>query len=89
MRDPGLDEEAREKAVQAAALKLFGAFGSILIRSALALIAAAVPILAADAAGIAAEPAVTGFLSRWEVILALTVIITLGWVLARRAWPSR
>jgi hypothetical protein len=89
MRDPSLDDLARERAAQRASLRLFGAFGGILLRSALALAAAFLPVLAADASGIAPEAAVTGFLMRWDVIVVLTVLVTAGWLLAWRAWPSR
>jgi hypothetical protein len=89
MRAPGLDDLAREKAVQQASLRLFAAFGGILVRTALCLAAAALPVLAAGALGLATEAEVTGFLMRWDVILILTFAITAGWIAGRRLWPSR
>jgi hypothetical protein len=89
MRNPGLDDLAREKAVQKASLGLFAGFGSILLRSLAALALAYLPILAADALGLAPEAEVADFLSRLDVIAALSVVITLLWVLAGRLWPSR
>ncbi len=84
MRDPALDDLAREQAVQAAALRLIVATGSLIVRSAVALVAACIPILAADWAGIAPMAVTIAFLERWEVILvaalATTVVFALGLV---------
>lgn len=87
MRNAELDEEAREHAVQAAAVRLLGISGSLILRSLLALAAAFVPILAADLAGIAPHTATLAFMERWDVILIATVIITLGYVAGTRLWP--
>lgn len=89
LRDPALDDAAREKASQAAAIALFGAFAGLLLRSALALGAAALPLLAADAAGLLPLDAAIGFLSRWDVILVLSLAGIALWIAGARAWPSR
>ena len=86
MRDPTLDERARERAVQTAAIRLVVASGSLILRSLLALVAAFVPILAADWAGIVPQAAVLAFMERWDVILIATVVVTFGYVVGVRLW---
>jgi len=86
MRDPALDDMAREKAVQAASLRLMGAFASIVARGALSLGASLLPIWLADLTGLAAVGAVIDFLSRWDVIVIATVVILAGYVIRVRLW---
>jgi hypothetical protein len=88
IRDPALDDAAREKTARAASLRLLGALGSILLRSFVVLAACAVPVVLADLAGLAPRDAVAAFLARWDVIVGLSVLITLGWIVGRRLWPS-
>ncbi|HEU0222424.1 MAG TPA: hypothetical protein VFR34_09500, partial [Paracoccaceae bacterium] len=77
-----------ERAVQAASLRLFGALAGILWRSALALGGSMLVVVAGDRLGLAPEAEVVAFLSRLDVILGLTIVITLGWLGGRRLWPS-
>ncbi len=86
MRDPALDELARERAVQAAAIRLVVASGSLILRSLLALAAAIIPILAADWAGIVPQTAMLAFMERWDVIVIATVVVTLSYVVGLRVW---
>ncbi|MGJ5620593.1 hypothetical protein [Sulfitobacter sp. MF3-043] len=86
MRDPTLDELARERAVQAAAVSLLVLAGSLILRSLLALAAAFIPVLMADLTGFAPLAATLAFMERWEVILIATAIITLGYVAGTRLW---
>lgn len=86
MRDPALDELARERAVQSAAVRLLVAAGSLILRSLLALAAAFVPILAADMADVVPQAASLAFLERWEVILIATLVIVLGYGVGSRVW---
>lgn len=88
MRDPGLDDHAREKAIQRASLKLLADFGSILLRGLASIAASLVPVWLMDAAGLAPAHAVFGFLARWDVMLIATVVMVLGYVLRTRLWPS-
>lgn len=84
MADSSLDDDAKEAAVRRASLALFGGFGAILVRAALTLLAAWVPIQLADRAGLIPADAVMGFMMRLDVILATTVIvIALVWIYAR------
>jgi hypothetical protein len=89
LRDPRLDDTAREQAVQAASLRLFGAFFSILLRTALVLLAAALPLGLAGLAGLAAPEAVVAFLLRWDVIALTTLAMLAGYVVWRRLWATR
>lgn len=88
MRDTALDEEAREREVQRASLKLMGLFFSILGRSLLALLASLLPIWIADAMGLASRDTVLLFLARWDVILVVSLVLLAGYVLWNRLWAS-
>ena len=86
MRDPALDDAAREKAVQAASLRLMGAFASIVVRGALSLGASLLPIWLADLTGLASGWAIVDFLSRWDVIVVASVVIVAGYVVRVKLW---
>ena len=86
MRDPALDELERERAVQAAAIQLVFASGSLILRSLLALAAAFIPILASDWSGIVPQAEMLVFMERWDVIVIATVVVTLGYVVGLRVW---
>ena len=88
IRDPSLDEGARERAVQRASIELFGSFVSISIRSAAALLAAAAPIYAAELSRLAAADSVLRFMARWEVVLGASFAICAA-LLARHKLGSR
>ncbi len=89
IKDESLDDEARERAVQRASLGLFKAFGSIVVRSALALLSAIVPLWLADALGLAEMEAVVAYMSRWDVIIVVTVVLTVGWYLKAKLRSSQ
>ncbi len=86
IRNPALDELARERAVQAAAIRLVVASGSLVLRSLMALAAAFIPILVADWAGIVPQAAMLAFMERWDVIVIATVVVTLGYVVGLCVW---
>ena len=89
MSSKDMDDEAKEKATQKAAISLLGSVGSIALRSAISLVAAAVPIYAADAAGLAPVDAVVDFMSRWDVIIIVSVVMIIGYIAASRLWPAK
>jgi hypothetical protein len=89
MRDTSLNDEAREKAIQGFSINLFGSFFSILIRSIAALLSAALPIYISDKLGFVVAENVTEFLSRWDVIIILSLVICTGWYFKNKLWPSR
>jgi hypothetical protein len=88
MRDPALDDMAREKAMQRASLKLIADFGSILFRGAISLAVSFAPIWLADVTGLASSRAVMDFLSRIDVIVVASIVMVAGYVLRVRMWPS-
>ena len=89
MSSKELDDEVKEKEVQKAAIGLLGSVGSITIRSVLSLVSAAVPIYGAEAAGLVSADAVIDFLSRWDVIIIVSVVMIAGYLLGRRLWRAR
>lgn len=87
VRAPDLDDLAREKAVQAAALRLVVLSGSLILRSLLALLAAFIPVLICDWIGLSPMSRTLGFMERWDVIVIITVVMTLGYFASLRLWP--
>lgn len=86
VRAPDLDDLERERAVQAAGLRLVRLSGSLIGRSALALAAAFVPVLLADWAGLAPMDAALAFMARWDVIGIVSVIMIAVYFAGRRLW---
>jgi hypothetical protein len=84
IRDPEVDDSVREKAAQCASLGLLRATGSIALRAVLTLAVSGVPIVLADLGGLAPRESVVEFLVRWDVIVGLSVLITAGWIIAKR-----
>ena len=88
LRDPDLDDLAREKAAQSAGIKLIGSAFSLLLRSVVALAAAAIPLWLADLAGIMPLSSSIAFLERWDVILVTSVIMIALWFGWSRFWRA-
>ena len=89
MNDAAMDDFDKEKAVRRYAVQLLGSFASIFLRSLAALIISAIPLVFADVSGIAPRQAVIVFLSRWDVILVATFVITAGWLVVNRSRRQR
>lgn len=89
MSSKELDDDTKEKEVQKAAIGLLGSVVSITVRSVIALVAAAIPIYGAEAAGLASSETVIDFLSRWDVIIVVSVVMIAGYVVGRRLWRAR
>jgi len=89
LRNPDLDDAARETVARQASLGLLRAFVSILVRGVLALAASLLPIWIADTAGIAPSQGVVAFLSRWDVILVASATIVLGYLVWARLTARR
>jgi len=89
MRDPALDDAAREKAVQRASLRLMGAFALIVAGGAGSLAVSLLPIWLADITGLAASGDVIGFLSRWDVIAIASAVIVAGYLAWVRLWAPK
>jgi hypothetical protein len=88
MRNPALDDRAREQAMQQASIRLLGSCVSILLRSALAVLVSMVPIWLFSVLGLVTIADVFAFLSRWDVIALITVAMAVGYVIWVRWWPS-
>ena len=65
MRDADLTDRDKEQSVRAASLVLVRCFGSIVVRSAVAVAASLVPLLALDFAGLVRLSAVNDLLMSW------------------------
>jgi len=89
MRDPALDDAVRERVVRRASITMLRNFASILVRGAGILAVSCLPILLADRAGLAPAGAVVEFLSRWDVIVAISAVMGAAWLIKDRAWPFK
>lgn len=89
MRDEGIDDEAREKAVQRASVRLMRSFVSILLRSCLALFVSLLPIWLANSAELARSDDVLRYLSRWDVIAIVSLVLVAGYIIRLRLWPTK
>jgi hypothetical protein len=87
MRDPAVDDEAKEKAAQQAAIALFGGFLSITLRSLVAVLASAAVVYAADLVGFVPAPVAIDLLASWEFIVATTAVLTAAYVVVARMFP--
>jgi hypothetical protein len=87
MRDPALDDRARERAVQRASIQLLGAFVSLLVRGTTAVAASFAPIAVASALGLTPKDAVVAFLMRWPAWLLATAMAA-AWAARGRLWPT-
>jgi len=88
MRDPSLDDRARERAIQRASVRLLSGFGSILGRGVLALVSGLLPVWVADRTGVASAHDVVGFLSRWDVLVITSSLMIGAYVAGARPWRS-
>lgn len=80
MRDPALDDDAKERAARSAAIGLLGAFWAIVWRALVSLAVSVVVVFLADRLGLAAAGGVMRQLESWPFIVAATVILTVLWV---------
>lgn len=83
MRDPALDDEAREKAVQKASIQLFGSFFGLAFRFAAAIAGAVLPLWIADLSGWIPLADSFAFLSRIDVLVGTTVMMLALWWVGR------
>lgn len=88
LRDESVDDDTREQAARRASLQLLGGFVSILIRSAVALLASFSPIWLADMAGWVQTRDVVEFMIRWDVIAIAAIVVLGAYVALRRSPPS-
>jgi hypothetical protein len=88
MREPGLDDLARERISRRAAVNLAAATASIGIRTMAAAAAGFAPVWAASALDIARTGDVFSFLAGWQAIVATTVVAAAVYLLRMRLWPT-
>lgn len=84
LRDPALDDRAKEAALRRQALRLFALLGVLVGGSLLAL---GLPLLAVwllDLAGVASLASVLGVLERPDFLIGVTVAGGLAWLALRR-----
>lgn len=84
LRDPALDDAAREATAQQATRRLLYLFGVIVVRSFIALVAGLVPVGLGHMLEVAPAGAVFAFLSRVDVIVVTLLVVTAVWILGRR-----
>ena len=89
MADDSLTDEQRESLVQRASMQLAAAFLSIAVRCVFALVLAFVPIWVFDATEIVTIDNTLLYLSRWDVIIVSTIVITIGLIVWHRVRNSR
>lgn len=81
LADPSLDDTAKEQRARAASLQLFGAFGSIALRSAVVLLAPLAALWLFDVFGLVPLGAALDFLVRWDVLVVATVLgVGIWWI---------
>lgn len=76
MRATDLGDDAKEQILQRASLSLLGAFASITGRTAVAIAAAAAPVLLLHAGGLVAAGVVWSYLASWQGILLTAAAMT-------------
>jgi hypothetical protein len=85
MRDTRTTDDEKERAAWRASMVLLRCFGAITVRSAAALLASLLPLLALHAAGVVRFSAVNGLLLSWGGVLLATATAALVYVARARA----
>ncbi|NDR58913.1 sulfotransferase [Aliiruegeria sabulilitoris] len=82
MSDPDMDDAAKERAVQKAGLSLIGKTFGLTTRLLATFALAALPIFAADLAGLVPYAASMDMMLRWEFIIGVSIVAILvgGWI---------
>jgi hypothetical protein len=87
LREPGLDDRARESAARGASSRLAMLFASMVFRTAVVMTVSAVPIWLASALGLAGGKEVVALLAGWQTAVIATAALG-AWVLWTRMWPT-
>jgi hypothetical protein len=85
MSDGTIADADKERLLQQASLTMMGAFASITVRTALAIAASAVPLLALQAAGFAPLATVAHVLVTWQGIAMTSVAMIAAFLVKVRA----
>ena len=89
IRDDDIPDEEKASISRKASIKLLRVFFSILLRVFLCLLASFVPILVSDLGGQATITESLEFLSRWQTIVATTVLISLFYLVILKIRHSK
>lgn len=84
IRDDDCDDLVRENEIQNASLKLLKIFLSLFVRGLLVLALSMAPIILADKLNIVRGDDVVAFLSRIDVIIVLSIALTIGYFIFSR-----
>lgn len=88
MRDVHADERERERAARRLSLRLFAACGALIARSAIAIVAGAVPIGVAHASGVVPAADVGRFLATWQAAAIASALAIVATAVGRMAWRT-
>ncbi len=86
--DKNIDDDVKEKELQKQSLRLFGIFGSLVVRIGLALLFSFAPVWGMSQLGYVVIDDVVSFLFRWDVIVTGSVIVIAGLYLLRKSYTS-
>jgi hypothetical protein len=75
MRDATASDDEKERIARSASLVLLRSFGSITVRSVLAVAASVVPVMALQSAGVVRLSAVNDLLMSWSGLLLASVVV--------------
>lgn len=84
-----LDDETKERASRKAAIDLLRCALSIAARFSVSIVGAGIPILAADALNLADANDTIAYLSRLDVIVVSSIVLTVVFLVGRRIWPTK
>lgn len=88
MRDPALDDDAKEKVARQSSVRLLGHGVAIVLKAVAILLAAAAPFWIADVLSITPMDESVAFAARWDVLVITTVVMLVAWYGWRR-WRAR
>jgi hypothetical protein len=88
VRDPSLDDRARERAAQQGATSMAVACVSLVVRSFLAASLSFLPIWIADRSGVAGTALVVAYLSRWQTALQASGLGVVAYACRVRLWTA-
>lgn len=82
LRDPGLDDRQKERAMRGASVSLMGSFLALGIRGVLAVCASVLTVALFHFLGLAAFTSVVAWLATWPAVILASVLVG-GWFFLR------
>lgn len=89
IRDPALDDDAKERIARQSSGQLLKQGVLIVLKAAAVLLATAAPFWIADVLAITPLEESIAFASRWDVLVVTTVVMLLAWFAWRRLGAGR